>query len=35
MKNLVITSESSQALYNSMNNGKNIGDSMDINFNLV
>lgn len=35
MKNLGITSESSQALYNSMNNGNDIGDSMDINFNLV
>lgn len=35
MKNLGITSESSQALYNSINNGNDVGDSMDINFNLV
>tara|TARA_Y100000389_G_scaffold203211_1_gene250912 strand:+ start:697 stop:1359 length:663 start_codon:yes stop_codon:yes gene_type:complete len=35
MKNLGITSPSSQGLYNSMNNGKEISDMMDININLI
>ena len=35
MKNLGITSESSQQLYSSINNGKEISDMMDININLI